>query len=63
MRDFLDAIALAPTPVSEPVSQLVIGQWVIVSDFGDSYRIYRACELVIIIYSNIVQCNVFLQKY
>ena len=54
MRDFLDAIALAPTPVSEPVSQLVIGQWVIVSDFGDSYRIYRACALVIVIYSNIV---------
>ena len=23
-----------------------VGQWVIVSDFGYSYRIYRACELV-----------------
>ena len=46
MCDFLDAIAPAPTPVSERVSQLVIGQWVIVSDFGDSYPIYRACELV-----------------
>ena len=24
----------------------IVNQWVIVSDFGDSYRIYRACELV-----------------
>ena len=33
--DFLDVIA-SPSTVS---------QWVIVSDFGDSYRIYRACFL------------------
>ena len=25
-----------------------MGQWVIFSDFGDSYCIYRACELVIL---------------
>ena len=36
---FLDAIPLSL--VSESVSE-----WVVVSDFGDSYRIYRACELV-----------------
>ena len=26
-----------------------MGQWVIVSDFGDGYRIYQACELVIVL--------------
>ena len=30
-----------------PVSQWV-GGWATVSDFGDSYRIYRACEFVIL---------------
>ena len=24
-----------------------MGQWVMFSDFGDSYHIYRACELVV----------------
>ena len=32
-----------PRSVSETVSE-----WVMFSDFGDSYRIYRACELVYI---------------
>ena len=30
-----------PTPTSE-----LLSQWLIVSDFGDSHRIYRACELI-----------------
>ena len=41
---FLDAIA--PTLVSGWV-----GQWVMLSDFGDSYRIYPACEFVVLITS------------
>ena len=36
---FLDAIAYTPTYLCEWVNQSV-------SDFGDSYCIYRACELV-----------------
>ena len=35
---YQDTLALAPTPVGQSV-----GQWVMFSDFGDSYRIYRAC--------------------
>ena len=30
-----------------------VGQWLIVSDFGDSYRIYRACELVFNVIFNV----------
>ena len=37
LRQFLNVIASPST---------CTGQWVIVSDFGDSYRIYQACELV-----------------
>ena len=40
IKEFLDAIA--PTPVGGWV-----GPWVKLSDFGDSYRIYRACEFVL----------------
>ena len=42
---FLDAIAYPGTYPCRSVSQRV-GQWVMFSTFGDSYRIYRACELV-----------------
>ena len=41
---FLDAIASHITYPSQWVGQSV-SQWVMFSDFGDSYRIYRACEL------------------
>ena len=37
---------LAPTPISGWVSQSV-SQYIMFSDFGDSYRIYPACELVL----------------
>ena len=43
---FLDAIASHSTYPSQWVGQSV-SQWVMFSDFGDSYRIYRACELAI----------------
>ena len=43
---------LVPRPIScgsgsgTLTSEWVGGYWVMFSDFGDSYRIYRACELV-----------------
>ena len=43
LAQFLDAIASSSDWVSESVSQ-----WVMFSDFGDCYRIYRACELVLL---------------
>ena len=42
---FFDAIASPSTYPCRSVSQSV-SQWVMFSDFGDSYCIYRACELV-----------------
>ena len=42
LNEFLDAMASPSTYPSQSVAV-----WVMFSDFGDSYRIYRACELVI----------------
>ena len=42
---FLDAAAYSSTYPGQSVSQSLI-----VSDFGDSYRIYRACSLIFVIF-------------